>query len=149
MKENFRDSGSFRNAFLERAIIRMQKPSMKGYRYPFDPIQVVYSKNFIRTTLKLSQGNVCARMVSELTFYIKKFTHKIITKDLIWKYSETATPWVFDETWWNLASQVRPNVPSTNLSGIPPTFVWIVNFVYSLCMWMEWLWNKVIWTSIQ
>ena len=65
------------------------------------------------------------------SFYIEKFSHKIMKKNLIWKYSETATPWVFDWTWWNLASQVRPNVPSTNLSSIPPTFVWIVNFIFS------------------
>ena len=50
----------------------------------------------IRTTLRLRQENFCARIVSEQSFYINKFCCKIITKDLIWKYSETATPWVFD-----------------------------------------------------
>ena len=71
-------------------------------------------------------------------FISKKFSYEIITKDLIWKFSETATPWVFDETWWNLASQVRPNVPSTNLSSVLPTFVSIVNFIFPcVCKWND------------
>ena len=58
--------------------------------------------------------------------------------NLIWKYSETATPWAFDQIWWNLASQVWPNVPSTNLSSTPPTFVWLVNFIFPcVCKWND------------
>ena len=34
----------------------------------------------IRTTLKLGQGNVCARIVSESSFYIENFSFKIISK---------------------------------------------------------------------
>ena len=34
----------------------------------------------IRAILKLSQGNVCAGMVSELDFYIKKFSYKSLQK---------------------------------------------------------------------
>ena len=99
----------------------------------------------IPTTLKLSQGNVYALMVSELSLHMKKFSYKIITKNLIWKYSETATPWVFDQTRWNLASQVRPNVPSTNLSSIPPTFARIVNFIFSCVL----KWNDSVIKSFQ
>ena len=50
----------------------------------------------IRTTLQLSQGNVCARTVSEWSFCINKFSYKITAKDSIRKYSKSATPWVFD-----------------------------------------------------
>ena len=56
---------------------------------------------------------------------------KSFTKDLIWKYSETATPLVCDWTRWNLPSQVGPNMPSANFSIIALTFVWIVNFIFS------------------
>ena len=79
-------------------------------------------------------------------FLSKNLVIKSLQKDLIWKYPKTATPWVFDWTWWNLASQVRPNAPSTNLSSMPPAFVWIVKFIFSLCMKMERVWKKVIWT---
>ena len=50
----------------------------------------------IRTTLKLSQGNVWARMVSGKSFHVKKLSYKIIAKDSTGKYSKSATPWVFD-----------------------------------------------------
>ena len=39
----------------------------------------------IRTTLKVSQENVPAHLVSEGTFYVNKFTYEIITKYLTWK----------------------------------------------------------------
>ena len=32
-------------------------------------------------------------------FIWKNLSIKSLLKDLIWKYSETATPWVFDQTW--------------------------------------------------
>ena len=59
--------------------------------------QKIKNKNVVKTgrsldiwpTLERNQGHVRARMVSEWTFYIKKFSYKIIKKDLIWKYSET------------------------------------------------------------
>ena len=62
-------------------------------------------------------------------FLLKNFVEKSFQKK--WSQNvETATPWVFDWTWRNLSSQIRPNVPSTNLWSIPPTFVWIVNFIF-------------------
>ena len=46
----------------------------------------------IRTTLKLSQGDVCALMVSEEAFYTKKFSYKSMTEDLIWKIVRIGDP---------------------------------------------------------
>ena len=47
-------------------------------------------------TLKFSQGNVCARMVSELSLYVNQFDYEITAKGSIRKYSKSATLWVFD-----------------------------------------------------
>ena len=62
------------------------------------PIELSFTGRWldIRTTLKLDQGNVCAHMVSKQTFYINKFSYKIITEDSIQKYSKSAIPWVFN-----------------------------------------------------
>ena len=49
----------------------------------------------IRTTLKLGQTNVCARMVSESSCFRNKFSYEITAKDSTPKYSKSATPWVF------------------------------------------------------
>ena len=89
----------------------------------------------IRTTLKLCQGNVCVRMVSEWTLYKKKFNWKITAKKFDSKIFKIGDPmglrlnmavfeifqcvkpvWMtriqtfflrFDESWVNLSSQGR------------------------------------------
>ena len=97
-------------------------------------VQVVYLT--FERLWNLARETFAPIWILSKVIYIQKFSCKIITKDLIWKYSETATSWVFDQTWWRLASQVRPNVPFTNLSLIPPSFISILNFIFSPCM--EW-----------
>ena len=46
----------------------------------------------IRPTLKISQGNIGARMVSELNFYISKFSCKIVTKKFDLKIFRNGDP---------------------------------------------------------
>ena len=73
-----------------------------GLGFPLPKKRAIYYRSFhliFERLWKLARENDCARMVSEWTFYINKFSYKIIAKDSIQKYSKSATPWVFDQTW--------------------------------------------------